>query len=84
MSEEEIEESLKKINKWLKKNNPIADEELGDNEFIAKDLEIERLHSIIKEAREYIEHCIFDYEENSMVGEDFKVVKNILDKVEEE
>lgn len=41
-------------------------------------VENERLHNTIKEAIEYIDHCIFDYEEYSMVGEDFVIVKNIL------
>ena len=42
--------------------------------------ELQQKENIIKEAREYIDHCIFDYDENSMVGKDFVIVKNILDK----
>lgn len=81
MSEEEIEENLETVNKWLKKNSPITDEELGDNEFIAKDLEIEKLHSIIKEAREYITSRARKAGVELMPRE--KELLEILDKVEE-
>ena len=37
-----------------------------------------KLEDTIKEAIEYIDHCIFDYEENTMIGEDFKIVKRKL------
>ena len=55
----------------------------GDSPDILKllnevDKEIERLQARIDKAIEYIDHCIFDYEEYSMVGEDFVIVKNIL------
>ena len=39
---------------------------------------LQQKENIIKEAIEYIDHCIFDYEEYSMVGEDFVIVKNML------
>ena len=32
----------------------------------------------IDKAVEYIDNCIFDYEENSMTGQDFVITKNIL------
>lgn len=40
--------------------------------------EIKRLNNIINKAIEYTDSCIFDYEENTMIGEDFKIIKNIL------
>ena len=38
----------------------------------------------IDEAIGYINNCIFDYEENTMIGEDFKIVKRKLLGSEEE
>ena len=32
----------------------------------------------IDKAIEYIDKCIFDYEENTMIGQDFVITKNIL------
>lgn len=43
-----------------------------------KSKEIERLNNTINKAIEYTDSCIFDYEENTMIGEDFKIIKNIL------
>ena len=49
-----------------------------------KDKEIERLHSIIKEVREYIKQEYDDYEE-FIYGKEFKnKILEILDKVDKE
>ena len=44
---------------------------------IYKDLSSLRQEKINK-AIGYINNCIFDYEENTMIGEDFKIVKRKL------
>jgi SMC interacting uncharacterized protein involved in chromosome segregation len=51
--------------------------------YINKDKEIERLHSIIKEVREYIETEGIDYEFFNMGNGTKKIILKMLDKVGE-
>ena len=40
--------------------------------------QLEEKDKRINKAKEYTDSCIFDYEENTMIGEDFKIIKDIL------
>ena len=81
-----MSEKLKEIIENMPKDILINSFETVYEDSIKKDLEIERLHSIIKEVREYIYNNSFDEERKEIIDElwvnEIKDILDILDKGE--
>ena len=51
---------------------------LRDDKLLGLQLQINELQARIDKAIEHINNCLFDYEEDSIIGEDFNLAKRIL------
>ncbi len=80
---EELCEATKEIEKLKEQLNDEIDEELKQSEImVKKQKEIERLHSIIKEAREYIENNTYKIEWGDLEqdNEDINISEDLTDR----
>ena len=69
---------LKDVKAYYKVDDNIYTE-LTQEEFVDElDKLCIRLQNRIDKAIEYCDNCIFDYEEDTMIGYDFKIVKYLL------